>query len=132
MFPFKNNAVVDHSSRSCSPEYGALARLADGVILLILRKNFSQAEVSDLHQKLALHQNVPGGQISMDVAPGRQVVHPLNKPRNTLSSSSQSIVMCVCERERERGAFQHLADLRRVQQQLRVVETLLVFRKIIS
>lgn len=84
-----------------SPEYGTLSRLLHRVIVLILRKNLGQAEVSDLHTHFTLHQDVPRGQVPVDVTLRTQIVHPL---QNTHTQSVQSEheekqlcwILCVC------------------------------------
>lgn len=60
-----------------SPKDGAFPGLSHGVVLLVLRQHLSQAEVADLHPHLALYQDVPGGQVSVDVSLGGKVVHTL-------------------------------------------------------
>lgn len=60
-----------------SPEYGTLSWLFDHVVLFVLRQNFGEAEIPDLHPQLALHQDVPRCQVSVDVALARQVLHTL-------------------------------------------------------
>lgn len=59
------------------PEYGALSRLLDHVVLFILRQHFGEAKISNLHPWLALHQNIPRCQVSVNVALAGQVLHSL-------------------------------------------------------
>lgn len=64
-----------------SPEDGALSWFSHCVILFILRQHLGQAEIADFHPHLALHQDVPGGQVSVDVPLHRQIVHSLRRER---------------------------------------------------
>lgn len=62
-----------------SPEDGALSRFSHCVIVLILWQHFGQAKIADFHPHLGLHQDVPGGQVSVDVPLGSQVIHSLER-----------------------------------------------------
>lgn len=61
------------------PEYGALSRLCDPVILFVERNNLSEAKICNFHQCLTRHQDISGCKISVHVAKRLQVLHPLKK-----------------------------------------------------
>lgn len=60
-----------------APEDGALARLADHVVVLPERQQLGEAEVRDLHMRLALHQDVSRSQVAVHAAARAQVLHAL-------------------------------------------------------
>lgn len=59
------------------PKDGALARLADHVVILSEGQQLSEAEVRDLHMRLALHQDVARSQVTVHAAARTQVLHAL-------------------------------------------------------
>lgn len=59
------------------PENGALAWLADNVIVFVQRQQLGEAKVSDLDVRLALHQDVTRCQVAVHAAAGAQVLHAL-------------------------------------------------------
>lgn len=59
------------------PEDGALAWLADHVVVFVERQQLGEAEVGDLDVRLAFHQDVPGCQVAVQAAAGAQVLHAL-------------------------------------------------------
>lgn len=60
-----------------SPVHRTVLLLPDRVVLLVVFDALGQAEVSDLNQRLALHQHVTSRQVSVDVVLRAQVVHSL-------------------------------------------------------
>lgn len=77
--------------QSSSPKDGTFSRLSDSVVLFILWQNLGQAEISDLHPHLTLHQDVPGGQVSVDVPLCGQVVHTLKRMDGSCHFVSSSL-----------------------------------------
>lgn len=67
---------------SSSPKDGAFPRLSDSVVLFVLRQHLGQTKITNLHPHLALHQNVPRGQVSVDVSLSGEVVHALKYEYN--------------------------------------------------
>jgi len=60
-----------------SPEDRALAGFPHHVVVLVLRQQLGQPEIPDLDVGLALHQDVPAGQVPVDAALCPQVLHAL-------------------------------------------------------
>lgn len=69
--------LTNTCSVSSSPKDGAFPRLSDSVVLFILRQHLGQSKIADFHPRLALHQNISGGQVSVDVSLSGKVVHTL-------------------------------------------------------
>ena len=65
------------AGRRSLPEDGALAWLADHVVVFVERQQLGEAEVGDLDVRLAFHQDVPGRQVAVHAAAGAQVFHAL-------------------------------------------------------
>lgn len=61
------------------PEDGALAWLADHVVVFVERQQLGEAEVSDFDMRLALHQDVTGCQVAVHAAAGAQILHALRE-----------------------------------------------------
>ena len=66
-----------------SPEDGAVMVVIDLVVGLVLLDALGEAEISDLHRRLVLHQNVARRQVPVDVVLAAQVLHPLEKQAHT-------------------------------------------------
>ena len=69
--------------RGNSPEDGAVVVVIDLVVCLVLLDALCEAEVSDLHRRLILHQHVTRRKIPVDVVLPAQVLHPLEKQVQT-------------------------------------------------
>lgn len=52
------------------------------ILCLVYVQQTGQAEVRDLHVVWVLHQNVAGGQISVDQPNVLQIIHPLHQHRD--------------------------------------------------
>lgn len=62
-----------------SPENRAVVVVLHRVISVVVLDALGEAEVSDLHRALVLHQHISGCQVSVDVIFRSQIVHPLRK-----------------------------------------------------
>lgn len=62
-----------------SPENRAVVLVFDRVISVIVLDALGEAEISDLHRPLVLHQHISGGQVPVDVILRSQIVHSLKK-----------------------------------------------------
>lgn len=74
------------------PENGALAWLADNIIIFVQRQQLGEAKVGDLDVRLALHQDVTRCQVSVYAAAGAQVLHALRtdmgfRPQDNLAGA---------------------------------------------
>lgn len=91
--------LTNMCSVSSSPKDGAFPRLSDSVVLFVLRQHLGQAKITDLHPHLALHQNVPSGQVSVDVSLSGEVVHALKNERNHTEKENWFILGAVYRQE---------------------------------
>lgn len=79
-----------------SPENRAVVVVLHGVISLIVLDAFGEAEVSDLHRALVLHQHISGSQVPVDVISRSQVVHSLYEKLKKKNQSDWNAARGLC------------------------------------
>lgn len=78
------------ASSYCSlPEHRTVSVLTNTIVDLSFGNVLCQAKVTDLNHTFVLHQNIPCGQIPVDVALGVQIVHPLQVQQYRLDNMGQ-------------------------------------------
>lgn len=72
-----HNFSISSYHQKSLPKDRAVQVILHRVVTLIVFNAFRQAEVSNLHRALVLHQDIPSSQVSVDVIPRAQIIHTL-------------------------------------------------------